>query len=196
MFPPNAKSLFEFKHNTPSTGKSISLATFKTFNQRCVTLNPRHVGTTSQAFCRYGWLAGSVHPPLPLMKQTTPENYFDHTFFNFDPLYGNTGCRVFKRGRRGTKLEIFLPKNQRTQRKFVLNFENWFNMREWVSIVSISYLMNFCEIIPGRGKNPGSHLGVWPYWLCSLAGNLFRYEIIETHFLAFFMHIISPIVCV
>jgi hypothetical protein len=26
----------------------------------------------------------------------------------------------------GTKLERFLPKNQRTQRKF-LNFENWFN---------------------------------------------------------------------
>ena len=131
-----------------------------------------------------------MHPPH--IKQTTPENYFDHTFSNFDPLYGNTGCRVFKRGRRGTKLEIFLPKNQRTQRKFVLNFENWFNTREWVSMVS--YLMNFCEIIPGRRKNPGSHLGVGPDWLCSLAGNFFRYEIIETHFLAFFMHIISPIV--
>jgi hypothetical protein len=26
----------------------------------------------------------------------------------------------------GTKLEIFLPKNQHTQRK-LLNFENWFN---------------------------------------------------------------------
>ena len=36
--------------------------------------------------------------------------------------YGNTGCRVFKRG--GTKLERFLPKNQHTQRK-LLNFENW-----------------------------------------------------------------------
>ena len=36
--------------------------------------------------------------------------------------YGNTGCRVFLA--EGTKLEIFLPKNQHTQRKF-LNFEYW-----------------------------------------------------------------------
>jgi hypothetical protein len=36
--------------------------------------------------------------------------------------YGNTGCGVFKRG--GTKLKIFLPKNQ--QRK-LLNFEFWNN---------------------------------------------------------------------
>ena len=36
--------------------------------------------------------------------------------------YGNTGCRVFKRG--GKKLQRFLPKNQHTQRK-LLNFENW-----------------------------------------------------------------------
>ena len=39
-----------------------------------------------------------------------------------DAHYGNTGCQVFKRG--GTKLEIFLPKNQRTQGKLT-NFENW-----------------------------------------------------------------------
>ena len=38
--------------------------------------------------------------------------------------YGNTGCGVFKRG--GTKLERFLPKNQRTQRK-LSNFEFWIN---------------------------------------------------------------------
>ena len=38
--------------------------------------------------------------------------------------YGNTGCRIFKRG--GTKLERFLPTNQYTQRK-LLNFKNWFN---------------------------------------------------------------------
>ena len=38
--------------------------------------------------------------------------------------YGNTGCGVFKRG--GKKLEIFLPRNQHTQRK-LLNFENWVN---------------------------------------------------------------------
>ena len=38
--------------------------------------------------------------------------------------YGNTGCGVFKRG--GTNLEIFLPKNQHTQRK-LLNFENRVN---------------------------------------------------------------------
>ena len=122
-----------------------------------------------------GW-QGLCTRPLPHTKQTNPENYFDQIFSNFDPLYGNTGCRVFKRGRRGTKLEIFLPKNQRTQKSelgalliegihpfrnqnkdrsvFVLNFENWCNTREWVSMVS--YLMNFCEIIPGRGKNPGS----------------------------------------
>ena len=36
--------------------------------------------------------------------------------------YGNTGYGVFKRG--GTKLKIFLPKNQHTQRK-LSNFENW-----------------------------------------------------------------------
>ena len=38
--------------------------------------------------------------------------------------YGNTGCRVFKRG--DTKLERVLHKNQQTQRKF-LNFQNWCN---------------------------------------------------------------------
>ena len=38
--------------------------------------------------------------------------------------YGNTGRGDFKWG--GTKLEIFLPKNQHTQRK-LLNFENWVN---------------------------------------------------------------------
>ena len=41
-----------------------------------------------------------------------------------DIHYGNTGCQVFKRG--GTKLERFLHKNQRTQRK-LLNFEFWIN---------------------------------------------------------------------
>ena len=39
--------------------------------------------------------------------------------------YGSTGCRVLKRG--GTKLEIFIPKNQHAQRK-LLNFENWFSV--------------------------------------------------------------------
>ena len=37
--------------------------------------------------------------------------------------YGNTGCGVFKGV---TKLEIYLPKNQHTQRK-LLNFENLAN---------------------------------------------------------------------
>ena len=41
-------------------------------------------------------------------------------FLQVHLCYGNTGCRVFKRG---TKLERFLPKNQHTQRK-LLNFEN------------------------------------------------------------------------
>ena len=40
--------------------------------------------------------------------------------------YGNTGCGVFKQG--GTKLERFLHKNQRTQRK-LLNFELWINVK-------------------------------------------------------------------
>ena len=38
--------------------------------------------------------------------------------------YGNMGLWSFQTG--GTKLEIFLPKNQHTQRK-LLNFENWVN---------------------------------------------------------------------
>ena len=42
--------------------------------------------------------------------------------------YGSTGCRVFKLENSlavgGIKLEIFLPKDQHTQRK-LLNFENW-----------------------------------------------------------------------
>ena len=37
--------------------------------------------------------------------------------------YGNTGCRVFKRG---YKIRKKLPKNQHTQRK-LLNSENWCN---------------------------------------------------------------------
>ena len=37
------------------------------------------------------------------------------------PVYGNTGCRVFKEGIQNW--ERFLPKNQHTQRK-LLNFEN------------------------------------------------------------------------
>ena len=41
-------------------------------------------------------------------------------FLKYVP-YGNTGCRVFKGD---TKLEIFLPKNQHTERK-LLNFEKW-----------------------------------------------------------------------
>ena len=41
-------------------------------------------------------------------------------------MYGNTGCGVFKGRGGGTKLEMFLPKNQHTQRK-LLNFENWVN---------------------------------------------------------------------
>ena len=45
---------------------------------------------------------------------------------HFPPKYGSTGCGVFKRGMRYTKLERFLHKNQYTQRK-LLNFENWTN---------------------------------------------------------------------
>ena len=40
--------------------------------------------------------------------------------------YGNAGCGVFKWVYTCIKLERFLPKNQRTQRK-LLNFENWIN---------------------------------------------------------------------
>ena len=39
--------------------------------------------------------------------------------------YGNTGCRVFKRG--GTKLERFLLKNQQIPKGNLLNFENLCN---------------------------------------------------------------------
>ena len=38
--------------------------------------------------------------------------------------YGNTGCRVFKRGVKN--LKGFLTKNQHIQRK-LLNFKNWVN---------------------------------------------------------------------
>ena len=41
-----------------------------------------------------------------------------------DEDYGNTGCRDFKWG--GTKLEIFAPINQHTQRK-LFHFKNWSN---------------------------------------------------------------------
>ena len=40
----------------------------------------------------------------------------------FNIHYGSTGLSSFQAG--GTNLEIFLPKNQHTQRK-LLNFENW-----------------------------------------------------------------------
>ena len=39
--------------------------------------------------------------------------------------FGSTGCRVFRQGGT-TKLERFLPKNQRTKRK-LMNFESWYN---------------------------------------------------------------------
>ena len=38
----------------------------------------------------------------------------------------NMAIRVVEFSNGGTKLERFLPKNQRTQRK-LFNFENWFN---------------------------------------------------------------------
>ena len=41
-----------------------------------------------------------------------------------DRRYGNTGCRVFKRGVQNQK--IFLPKNQRIKRK-LLKFKHWCN---------------------------------------------------------------------
>ena len=41
-----------------------------------------------------------------------------------DDYYGNTGCGVFKE--EGTKIELFLHKNQHTQMK-LLNFEFWIN---------------------------------------------------------------------
>jgi hypothetical protein len=39
------------------------------------------------------------------------------------PVYGNTGCGVFKRG---DKFRKILPKNPHTRRK-ILSFEDWTN---------------------------------------------------------------------
>ena len=53
-----------------------------------------------------------------------------HHFMTFlQPFYSDNGLlimavRVVEFSNGGIKLEIFLPKNQHTQKKF-LNFENW-----------------------------------------------------------------------
>ena len=96
MFLPNAKSLFEFKHNTPSIGKSISLATFKSLFKDVQHLTPGTSGPLHKPFVGMDGWQGLCTRPLPHIKETTPENYFDQIFSNFDPLYDNTGCRVFK----------------------------------------------------------------------------------------------------
>ena len=48
--------------------------------------------------------------------------YVDSTYTGLTAM----AIRVMEFSSRGTKLELFLPKNQQTQRK-LLNFENWTN---------------------------------------------------------------------
>ena len=65
-----------------------------------------------------GW-QGLCTRPLLHIKQTTQDNYVDQIFSNFDPLYGNRDCQVFKRGLQNWKdfcLKINMPEG---------NFEFW-----------------------------------------------------------------------
>ena len=52
--------------------------------------------------------------------------FFFSLFIQISGDYGIMGCQVFKGS---TKLDRFLPKNKRVQRK-LLNFENWVSFQK------------------------------------------------------------------
>ena len=60
----------------------------------------------------------------------------------------------------GTKLERFLPKNQRTQRK-LLNFENWFNDK----LSKIGHNFSYKVILKTDYFQKIPFHIVWSYWL-------------------------------